>query len=375
MTSESILVCLLILAIAVFGYVRLYKRYQRNIKKVTFMFDSIDSHDYSFKFPTDGLSGNDRLLNISLNRIKQILQNNRDEALEREKYYELIINSVDTGILIVNQKGNILQHNEAANKLLGVDILTHIDQVKGKLESGSLAKRETTSVLKEKKVRIIAISDINNELSNQEIDSWIKLIRVLTHEIMNTITPITSLSETLLKNAKGEQKAGLDVINKTGKELISFVENYRKFTHIPTPQPTLFYVKPFIERMVSLTGRAIDIDIKPNDLMVYADEALIAHVVTNVLKNAIQATTQDQQIRIEAFSNEKDAVVIDISNKGELIPEDIAQHIFIPFFTTKKEGSGVGLSLSRQIMRLSNGYIILKQDKEQSIVTFELVFN
>lgn len=375
MSSTLIIITLsLVIAAMVAGYVRLEKRYRRNINKVRFMFDAMDNTDFSFSFPIEQRNESDRLMNMSLNRIKNIMKKARDEALEREKYYELIINSVDTGILIVNPRGNVLQYNKAALRLLGVDVLTHIDRVRDKLDDGRLSKRETTAVLKGRKVNIIALSDINNELANQEIDSWIKLIRVLTHEIMNTVTPITSLSETLLRNAQGEQRDGLEVISKTGKELISFVENYRRFTHVPKPRPALFYVKPFLQRMISLTGRSVQLSVVPSDLMLYADESLIAHVVTNVMKNAVQATTSGQQISVTAFTDSREAIIIDITNNGGLIPDDVAQHIFVPFFTTKREGSGIGLSLSRQIMRLSNGTITLRQDKQEGLVTFELTF-
>lgn len=374
MTYAIITFLLLIIAGMLVGFVRMTRHYRRNIDKVRFVFDAMDNVDFSFNFPTDIQNKNDELLNKSLNRIKQILKNARDESIEREKYYEKIINSVDTGILIVNHRGNVLQHNKAALRLLGINVLTHIDRVKDKLECGNLSKRETPAVLKGHQVSIIALNDINNELSNQEVDSWIKLIRVLTHEIMNTITPITSLSETLLHNAKGEQRDGLEVINKTGRELISFVENYRRFTHVPKPQPTLFYLRPFLQRMISLTDRAVELSVEPADMMLYADESLISHVVTNVLKNAVQATTPAQNISIKAFTDDRDTIIIDITNNGELIPDDVAQHIFVPFFSTKAEGSGIGLSLSRQIMRLSNGSITLIQDPKHDLVTFRLTF-
>ena len=362
-------------AIAILGYIHLYRRYKRNVDKVRFMFNAIDNLDFTFQFPTEDVEGQDKLINQSLNRIKTIMRRNRDEALEREKYYEQIMDSVDTGIIVANQKGNVLQHNRAAMRLLGVDVLTHLDQVSHRLEAGTLSKRETSAVLKGRKVRIIAFSDIVGELANQEVDSWIRLTRVLTHEIMNTVTPITSLSQTLLRNARGEQREGLDTINRTGRELIQFVENYRRFTHVPTPHPSLFYVKPFLERMARLTGRDVKVSVEPHDMMVYADEGLIAHVVTNVLKNATQATANGGRVWMDARIGDDEAVVIDISNNGELIPEDVAQHIFIPFFTTKADGSGIGLSLSRQIMRVSGGSITLHQTEQPRAVTFRLVFS
>ena len=150
--------------------------------------------------------------------------------MDREKYYEQILNAVDTGILVVDGHDNILQHNQAALRLLDTDVLTHMNQVKGKLKDEHLAKHETQAMLKDKHVRIIALSDVSHELSNQEVDSWIKLIRVLTHEIMNTITPVTSLSETLLTRVTEDKdlKQGLETIHKTGTELLAFVNNYRR---------------------------------------------------------------------------------------------------------------------------------------------------
>jgi len=221
---------------------------------------------------------------------------------------------------------------------------------------------------------------------------------------MNSVTPITSLSETLLGlttespepsdskgyntescNIKEEIRNGLQTISSTGKGLLAFVESYRKFTRIPTPEPSLFYVKGFIERMVGLSRHqhpglqiTFHTHIAPDDLILYADENLISQVVINLLKNAIQAIESDKmpdkegRICIRAYCNEAEAILVEISNNGPAIPQDIAEHIFIPFFTTKEGGSGIGLSISRQIMRLSGGNISLLPGKE---TTFVLKFN
>ena len=388
------IVIIVVLLVAVVGYVRLYRHYRRNIKKVRFLFDAIDNGDFSFNFPTEKRNKEDKILHQSLNRIKLFLQHTREEQMEREKYYEQILNAVDTGIMVVDSQDNILQHNQAALRLLDTDVLTHLNQIKGKLKDEHLAKHETQAMLKDKHVRIIALSDVSHELSNQEVDSWIKLIRVLTHEIMNTITPVTSLSETLLKELDNEEqnaaepqpteqaklKQGLETIHKTGTELLAFVNNYRRFTHVPQPQPALFYVEPFLERMAMLCNHEVEIEVTPKDLLAYADESLISHVVTNLLKNAVEAFNDLQSIpttkpfiRLHAYTNEQESVIIDVSNNAGLIPDDIASHIFIPFFTTKPEGSGIGLSLSRQIMRVSGGSLSLRQDKAHGITTFRIV--
>ena len=387
-------IIIVLLLVAVVGYIRLYRHYRRNIKKVSFLFDAIDNGDFSFNFPTEKRNKEDKILHQSLNRIKLFLQHTREEQMEREKYYEQILNAVDTGIMVVDSHDNILQHNQAALRLLDADVLTHMNQVKGKLKDEHLSKHETQAMLKDKHVRIIALSDVSHELSNQEVDSWIKLIRVLTHEIMNTITPVTSLSETLLKELNSEElfaaepqsadqaklKQGLETIYKTGTELLAFVNNYRRFTHVPQPQPALFYVEPFLERMSMLCNHEVEIEVTPKDLLAYADESLISHVVTNLLKNAVEAfndlryePTTNAFIRLNAYTNEQESVLIDVSNNAGLIPDDVASHIFIPFFTTKPEGSGIGLSLSRQIMRVSGGSLSLHQDKAQGITTFRII--
>ena len=402
-------IIIVLLLVAVVGYIRLYRHYRRNIKKVTFLFDAIDNGDFSFNFPTEKRFKEDKILHQSLNRIKLFLQHTREEQMEREKYYEQILNAVDTGILVVDSHDNILQHNQAALQLLDTDVLTHMNQVKGKLKDEHLAKHETQAMLKDKHVRIIALSDVSHELSNQEVDSWIKLIRVLTHEIMNTITPVTSLSETLLTRVTEDKdlKQGLETIHKTGTELLAFVNNYRRFTHVPQPQPALFYVEPFLERMALLCNHEVEIEVSPKDLLAYADESLLSHVVTNLLKNAVEAFREkgklsaernkqdgneqgrnkqecrsaDLQsaaskkafIRLHAYANAQESIIIDVSNNAGLIPEDVASHIFIPFFTTKPEGSGIGLSLSRQIMRVSGGNLSLHQDKAQGITTFRII--
>ena len=374
----KLIIIIVLLLVAVVGYIRLYRHYRRNIKKVTFLFDAIDNGDFSFNFPTEKGFKEDKILHQSLNRIKLFLQHTREEQMEREKYYEQILNAVDTGILVVDDHNNILQHNQAALRLLDTDVLTHMNQVKGKLKDEHLAKHETQAMLKDKHVRIIALSDVSHELSNQEVDSWIKLIRVLTHEIMNTITPVTSLSETLLTRVTEDKdlKQGLETIHKTGTELLAFVNNYRRFTHVPQPQPALFYVEPFLERMAMLCNHEVEISVTPKDLLVYADESLLSHVVTNLLKNAVEAFREKEKlsfIRLQAYANAQESIIIDVSNNAGLIPEDVASHIFIPFFTTKPEGSGIGLSLSRQIMRVSGGSLSLHQDKAQGITTFRII--
>jgi len=386
--------------------------YRQNARKISFMFDAIDNSDYAFKYATKGSSSDDKLVSKSLNRITQILFQAKADAIQKEKYYELIMDSVNTGIIVLDDDGYIYQTNKEALHLLGLSVFTHIKQL-ARIDTGlekllrniqpgekhqisfpnergtiNLSVRISGMTLQTKHVRIVAINDINSELDEKEIDSWIRLTRVLTHEIMNSVTPITSLSETLLSihsDVDDEIRNGLETISATGKGLISFVESYRKFTHIPTPNPSLFYVSKFIDRMVQLARHHnhfplidIRVNIEPEDLIIYADENLITQVVLNLLKNAMQAIGGDRNdgvVEINAFVNDQEAVIMEVSNNGPAIPSEEVEHIFVPFFTTKEGGSGVGLSVSRQIMRLSGGSISLKTGANVKETTFVLTFS
>lgn len=384
---------------------------KRQAQKVAFMFDAIDNNDYVFHYATTHVPSDDRLVNESLNRIMRILFQVKADTAEREKYYELILNSVNTGIIVLDDNGNIYQKNNEALRLLGLTIFTHVRQLSRidpqleeafwHLQPGDkhqiaftnergnvhLSVRVSEMTLQEKHVRILAINDINSELDEKEIDSWMRLTRVLTHEIMNSVTPITSLSDTLLslhRQMDDDIRSGLETISTTGKSLMAFVESYRKFTHIPTPVPTLFFVHKFLERMIQLACHhndypqiAFHLEIDPEDLIVHADENLISQVVLNLLKNAMQAIGNqrtDGEIKLKAYLDRDESVLIEISNNGPAIPPEEADHIFIPFFTTKEGGSGIGLSISRQIMRLSGGSITLKNTSPNQWTTFLLRF-
>lgn len=378
--------------------------YRIHTKRVLFMIDALENNDNAIHFPEENTTPETRDINRALNRVGHILYNVKSETAQQEKYYELILDCINTGVLVLNDNGAIYQKNNEALRLLGLNVLTHIRQLSKvdvtlmqkvefcrtgeKLQitfnnergTVNLSIRVSDITIRKEYLRILALSDINSELDEKEIDSWIRLTRVLTHEIMNSVTPITSLSDTLLSLSDThdeEIRSGLQTISTTGKGLLAFVESYRRFTRIPTPEPSLFYVKAFIDRMVELARHqntceniTFHTDISPADLIVYADENLISQVVINLLKNAIQAigTQAGGKIEISARCNDSEEVLIEIKNNGPAIPPEIADHIFIPFFTTKEGGSGIGLSISRQIMRLSGGSITLLPGKETKFV-------
>lgn len=389
-----------------------YRLYTHNTRKIAFLLDAIENNDPAVQFYEQVAEDGNSQVNAMLNRIARILYNVKQETAQREKYYELILDFVETGIVVLNAKGAVYQKNKEAMHLLGMEVFTHVkqlarvsDELKNTLEKAvpgdklqvqfkterstvHLALRVSGIIIQEEELRIIALSDINRELDEREIDSWIRLTRVLTHEIMNSLTPVTSLSETLLAlpGAENEEmRQGLETIHTTGKGLINFVMSYRKLTRLPSPEPSLFYVRPFLERMARLAQHqysrpniTISLLESPKDLIVFADEHLIAQVVTNLLKNAIQAIgdAPNGSILLKTYCDEQESVHIEIANNGPVIQPEAAEQIFVPFFTTKEDGSGIGLSLSKQIMRLSGGTLALLPYKDpEQLTIFMLSFN
>lgn len=379
-----------------------YRLYTYHTRKVAFLLDAVENDDPAVHFYEHVVDKDASKVNVMLNRIACILQNIKKETVLREKYYELIMDFVETGIVVLDDKGNVFQKNQKALKLLGLEVLTHVkqlsrisdnvekvfieampgqkQQVAYTTERGTinLSMRVSGITIQDKPLRIIALNDINHELDEREIDSWIRLTRVLTHEMMNSLTPVTSLSETLLGLPGAQQdeelRQGLETIHTTGKGLVNFVMSYRKLTRLPLPEPTLFDVHPFLERMIQLALHQysypnihIVLEEVQEDLMIFADESLLTQVMTNLLKNAVQAIgdAPEGEIRLRAYCDDQDMVRIEVSNNGPKIASEVAEQMFVPFFTTKEEGSGIGLSLSKQIMRLQGGSISLLPYKNE----------
>ncbi len=369
-------------------------------RKIAYFFEAMENDDYSINFIERKGTSSEMFLSYILNKMKNILRKTRIESQQQEKFYELILESINSGIVVLNPQGFVLRTNAAALKLLGLGVFTHLRQLDrvdpaltalfGNIKSGDkktfsltmergtvqLSIKATGLWIDKEAVRLVVIHDINNEMDEKEIESWIKLIRVLSHEIMNSIAPITSLSDTLLTLYEDEHVAdcdirnnavnGLHVISETSKGLVSFVESYRKFTRIPTPEKELFNVSEFIQRIVILCSaennfKSVKIDMTkvPEDLKLYADSNLLGQVMINIVKNAIQALQgrADACIEIAATKTEEDRTVFTIKDNGPGIPEELMKQIFVPFFTTKEQGSGIGLSIARQIMRAHDGSI------------------
>ncbi len=375
---------------------------QRMRRKVNYMLDALEDKELNFRFDEKRLR--DRRFNKTLNRLRNIFDKERREIMEQEKYFGQMLDHVKTGIAVVEDDGRINYCNKTALELLGIATFSQIRQLKtineslyqafetitdeselktsyynerGKITISLTASE--TSIGKET-VRIIAFNDISNDIAENEQQSWSKLIRVLTHEIMNTVTPISSLSETLLtlEDVNEEVKNGLSTISQASKSLIRFVESYRNLTRIAPPVKKAFYLKDLVENVLSLTNEQTKAAAssctfveKSDDIILYADEGQITQIFINLIKNAIQAEAENIVISAEITPSEQ--IVISITNDGHPISKESQEEIFVPFYTTKQEGTGIGLSLSRQIMRMHNGSLVLTRSDSRGTV-FTLVF-
>ena len=326
---------------------------------------------------TDGLRYNDMTQNLHppfknkmmdewAQELSNALKDFRGKLLAEEvkhQYYESLLNKVDTVVLVTDASGHIEWMNQAAVAHLG-----QISQLPDVLQEASC----TTFATQGKKQRLISLKNIHSVLERNEMEAWQKLIRVLTHEIMNSITPIISLSETLsergIPESLGEKEysamlQAMQTIHRRSKGLLGFVENYRRLTRIPIPVRTKVSVAElFMDLKKLFPEEYIHFEMPASDLFLYADRAQIEQVLINLLKNARETCERkiDKEIQIKFFS--KDNPTLTISDNGEGILTDVLDKIFVPFFTTKTSGSGIGLSLCKQIMTLHDGSINVKSE-------------
>lgn len=406
------IICLLTL---VFLTINLISYLNSTNKKIRFFFDSVRNDDSNLSFPAETKNTALRELYKSMNRVNHQIQQLKIENRQQEQYFRTLLEHLAAGIITYNDKGFILHANSSAKKLLSIEVLTHLQQIEQKdhklfeiinsikpferklvavtAEAGEiqLSLKATSFKTNENELVILSIQDIKNELDEKEIESWMKLIRVLMHEIMNSITPITSLSESLSNIYSSGGKPvlpeqinvktiattlqGLNVIKEQGKGLMSFVESYRKLTRVPEPEKKLFKVADLMNR-VQILYNSLEKSDKTNlslslanpDLEIFADQNLISQVLINLLKNALEANESNYSVMIrivasEGYNNHPDICVID---NGPGISEENIDEIFVPFFTTRQNGSGIGLSISRQIMKAHGGNLKVRSvpDKE-----------
>jgi nitrogen fixation/metabolism regulation signal transduction histidine kinase len=379
----------------------------------------------SFEFQDDTLvfNKNKKLPFKQLySEFNRIIENFRKVKLEKEmeqQYFQYSIKHVDTGLISFDQNGAVELFNEAAKDLLKLEYLQNIeslDRVKPGLSHQLkdlrpgrqdmikvvrddvmlfLSLRAAEFKMQEKTIRLISLQNIKNELDEKEMDSWQKLIRVLTHEIINSVSPITLLSSTLVKMFEKDGKpkqleeleqseivnalSGLQAISKRSNGLSRFVESYKSLTKIPEPEFAEIRVKELFAQIILLMKKGfssstveLSTRVIPDDLTIIADEKMIEQVLINLIKNAMEAGDGELKILLAARA-EKGTVKIEVSDNGPGISMEVIDNIFVPFYTTKKDGSGIGLSLSRQIIRKHGGNLeVISKEGEGATFVFSL---
>ena len=366
------------------------------IGKIDFMSDALDSGESAFRYSEDHWS--DRRLNRSLNRLRSIFEAEKSDIRERERYFGIMLDHVQSGVIVID--GDKIDYsNVIARGFLGmsdISSLRQIERISPDLANAFRSASETesraslvsergtvqfsisacTARLHGKDVSIVTFNDITREMENNESESWTRLIRVLTHEIMNTVTPIASLSSALSQNLDAydteDVRSALGTISSSSEGLISFVQSYRSLTHIAAPVRKAFYLRDLVNDSVTIaqanwpSARVSYHDLS-EDIILYADYGQISQVMNNLIKNAVQAGASD--IDITASIDKRERTVINVANNGEPISETGREQIFVPFYTTKGvSGTGVGLSLCRQIIRLNGGTINLTSSTLEATV-------
>ncbi|MBE9468908.1 MAG: GHKL domain-containing protein [Bacteroidetes bacterium] len=414
------LLALLLLIGAVINIIR----YFNNINQwISLFLLGIENEDTTLKTPSK--TGNKAIddVFIGIERLNNLFKQTKIDIITQEQYFRSVINQSATGLFSINEKGRVINSNPAAVKLTNlqayhhINSLTKIDAVLPDFIMRTNKKIDQQSTifenhhgqkllfkLSEIKTRkeiiiLVAVSDITKELDNGEVDAWIKLARTLSHEIMNNITPITTLSQVISSYFTKDNRAldiknidskiidntikGLQVIEERSQGLISFVNNYRKFTKLPVPNFKVVNLFQLIENNLIAANTFCGFDTIeleksiPEDIMFTTDEKLLSQVIINLLKNAcealIQNKTEKPKLKIKVLKINNSARV-EITNNGPLIPSEDREQIFVPFYTSKENGSGVGLSLSKQIMLKMNGDVLL-YSTEDKLTTFTVVLN
>ena len=375
--------------------------YRMQFKQIIFLRRLTDGLRYNDMMQTFHPPFKNKIMNEWAKELSGSLKDFRGRLLAEEikhQYYENLLNKVDTAVLVTDKAGHIEWMNQAAVTHLGQisqlpeallrasainDIpIIRIEQNSTVLE---MAISCTKFVTQGKEQQIISLKNIHSVLERNEMEAWQKLIRVLTHEIMNSITPIISHSETLsergIPKLLGEKEysimlQAMQTIHRRSKGLLEFVENYRRLTRIPTPVCTKVSITELCMDLKKLFPEEyIHFEIPSSDLTLYIDRAQIEQVLINLLKNAREACGRqsDKDIRVEVIISPAGNKLLTVSDNGEGILPDVLDKIFVPFFTTKTSGSGIGLSLCKQIMTLHEGSINVKSESGKGskfILTF-----
>lgn len=366
------------------------------IGKIDFMSDALDSGETAFRYSES--RWRNRRLNKSLNRLRSIFEAEKADIRERERYFGTMLDHVQSGVIVIDGE-KIDYSNTVAKGFLGMAEISSLRQIArispdlanafheaSEMESRAsfISERGTvqfsistcTAKLHGKEVSIVTFNDITREMENNESESWTRLIRVLTHEIMNTVTPVASLSSALSQNLDSysaeDIRSALGTIASSSEGLISFVQSYRSLTHISAPVRKAFYLKDLVNDSVNIAKAnwpSVNVLYRElsSDVILYADYGQMSQVLNNLIKNAVQAGAGN--VSITASIDKREQTVIDIANDGEPISASGQEQLFVPFYTTKgSSGTGVGLSLCRQIVRLNGGTIKLSSSTPEATV-------
>lgn len=366
------------------------------IGKIDFMSDALDSGETAFRYSES--RWRNRRLNKSLNRLRSIFEAEKADIRERERYFGTMLDHVQSGVIVIDGE-KIDYSNTVAKGFLGMAEISSLRQIgrispdlanafreASEMESRAsfISERGTvqfsisacTARLHGKEVSIVTFNDITREMENNESESWTRLIRVLTHEIMNTVTPVASLSSALSQNLDSysaeDIRSALGTIASSSEGLISFVQSYRSLTHISAPVRKAFYLKDLVNDSVNIAKAnwpSVNVLYRElsSDVILYADYGQMSQALNNLIKNAVQAGAGN--VSITASIDKREQTVIDIANDGEPISASGQEQLFVPFYTTKgSSGTGVGLSLCRQIVRLNGGTIKLSSSSPEATV-------
>ncbi|MEZ4969780.1 MAG: ATP-binding protein [Flavobacteriaceae bacterium] len=422
LVHEKYLFGILALAVLILQTYYLIRYVNETNRKIAYFFDAIKNEDFTLRFPEKLSLKSLEELNHSLNMLNDMIQRIHLKNQTQERFYQEILKQADMGVLAVNSKGHILFANPRLEHMLNYTPLNHIKQLSqvdenlyhifrelrpferrmfqltNEREKIDLAIKSSCFNMDGQELLLVVIQDIHQELDEKETESWTKLIRVLTHEIMNSITPITSISDSILKyheprdinmeDGSEYQKRmestikGLEVIKDQGANLMSFVQSYRSFLNIPVPDKKIVVAQNLLEKVKLLVGQdrefsntSIELQVKTPELELFIDEKQITQVLINLCKNALQslANRKNSFIKLIAGINQEGQKFIEVQDNGPGISPELMNEIFVPFFTTKNTGTGVGLSFSKQILRMHGGglKVISTPDKETS---FLLIF-
>ena len=395
-----------IVSLIILQFIMLVNQVNRTNSDLEKFFSSVQDHNTSFRFTEDAGSNSFRKLYVRMNRVNSIIQDARIESERAGHFLQSVIDHIDTGLLSVDETGRTGICNRAARKYVNIQKSSlvsspvndndEISGILGAIRPGQeILYRKLTDDLRQSilvkasglkyetnDIMLVSFQDITNELNKKELDSWQKLVRVLTHEIMNSISPITSLASVIsgyYRSRDGGKVispeavdhqiisrtlSGLDTIEETGKGLLDFVDKFRSLTSLPLPRLATFSIYSLFSKCKLLLESNIPRDIKihssvmPEDLSVTADFAQTELVLINLVKNAVEALSgrEHGSIQLRAF-REANAVLIRVEDNGSGIPDDMLEDIFVPFYTTKANGTGIGLSLSKQIMQNHGGSV------------------